>query len=151
MKDPKEGRVVKGAQERAEKMVKGSLGSILLSGGGGEEGVKRSVDEKSQQQRQQSGNTGTKVPKQQQQQQMANRPIKPELKPTGSPPSAPKRLPAPGTQQPSESRGATFGAELNGGLSGAELNGGLSGAQLALEKRRKVLEGWFYTIVSFHC
>ena len=132
----------KGVQERAEKMVKGSLGSILLPGAGGgggaalgggvEGGVKRG--EKPQQQRQQqTGNNGTKVPRQQQQQQqqqqMANKP--PQLKSA----VAPKSL---------------SGAESVEGrvTSVAELNGGrvLSGAELAMEKRRKMLEG----LLSWH-
>ena len=184
MKEPKQEGIKGGTglQERAEKMVKGSLGSILLPGagaggggaglGGGEEGgVKRS--EKPQQQRQQqTGNTGTKAPRQQQQQQqMANKPLRPVVPPQLKPAVAPKSFPGAesvearvtsgaelngvlsgaklnGALSGSELHRSLSGAELNRALSGAELNGGrvLSGAELAMEKRRKMLEG----LLSWH-
>ena len=124
-------------QEKAEKMVKGSLGSILQPAGGGgggvgdQVGVKRregltTLSEKPQQQKQQQQalNTGSnKAPRQmqQQQQQMANKQVKPAVLPTQlkSAAAAPKTL--------------------NGALTGGRLPP--TGAELAMEKRRKMLEG----------
>ena len=139
-------------QERAEKVVKGSTLPPSGGGGGDQGGLRRreglTISEKPRS-HQAGVSAAPKVLRQQQQQQMANkqgRPMGSQQQLSASSAANPKNFPKSEPVDGQVSSGVQLnGDELNKGrvVPGDEMRKGriMTGAELAMEKRRRLLEG----------
>ena len=139
-------------QERAEKVVKGSTLPPSGGGGGDQGGLRRreglTISEKPRS-HQAGVSAAPKVLRQQQQQQMANKQVRPmgsQQQLSASSAANPKNFPKSESVDGQVSSGVQLnGDELNKGrvVPGDEMRKGriMTGAELAMEKRRRLLEG----------